>query len=163
MDLTPYTESLRQELLAVAGSGEATVPAERLAASVASATRLTLLDALSAAADEITREMATGSVEVRLRGCDPFFVVTPGDGETEGDGPAPNPALTAPVLTGRDGAISRINFRPPEQLKQRIEAAADHEGLSTNAWLVRVVGAALVGDQRRQRGRDDGQFIGWVG
>jgi len=35
-----------------------------------------LLDGLSAAADEITRELAPGSVEVRLRGRDPNFVVT---------------------------------------------------------------------------------------
>jgi len=163
MDLTPYTESLRQELLAAAGPGEVTALAERLAASVASATRLTMLDILSAAADEITRELATGSVEVRLRGRDPFFVVTPGDGETEDEEPAPSPAPEAPAPTGKDGAVSRINFRPPEQLKQRIEAAATQEGLSTNAWLVRVVGAALAGGQRRRRGRKDGHFTGWVG
>ena len=38
--------------------------------------RLALLEALSAAADEITRELAPGAVEVRLRGSDPDFVVT---------------------------------------------------------------------------------------
>ncbi|MFV2083259.1 hypothetical protein [Micromonospora sp. LOL_021] len=37
---------------------------------------MTLLDALSAAADEITRDLAPGSVELRLRGRDPHFVVT---------------------------------------------------------------------------------------
>ena len=36
-----------------------------------------LLDALSSAADEITRELAPGSVEVRLRGREPQFAVTP--------------------------------------------------------------------------------------
>jgi hypothetical protein len=162
MDLTPYTESLRQELLAAAEPGEATALAERLASSVASATRLTMLDVLSAAADEITREMAPGSVEIRLRGRNPFFVVTPAEGETE-DPEDPKPELEAPVLSGNDGTVSRINFRPPEQLKQRIEAAAGEEGLSTNAWLVRVVGAALTGDQRPRRGRKDGHFTGWVG
>ena len=35
-----------------------------------------LLEALSDAAGEITRELAPGSVEVRLRGRDPEFVVT---------------------------------------------------------------------------------------
>ena len=62
-----------------------------------------------------------------------------------------------------DGAVSRINFRPPEQLKQRIEAAASQQGLSTNAWLVRVVSAALAGDQRTRRGRRNQHFTGWVG
>ncbi|KAA2262683.1 hypothetical protein F0L68_12365 [Solihabitans fulvus] len=163
MDLTPYTESLRQELLAAAGPGEAAALAERMASSVAFATRLTMLEVLSAAADEITRELAPGSVEVRLRGRDPFFVVTLGDGATDDEEPAPSPAPDAPALTGKDGAVSRINFRPPEQLKQRIEAAAGDEGLSTNAWLVRVVGAALAGDQPKRRGRGDGHFTGWVG
>ena len=37
--------------------------------------RLVLLEALSAAAGEITRELAPGAVEVRLRGSDPDFVV----------------------------------------------------------------------------------------
>ena len=37
---------------------------------------MTLLEALSAAADEISRDLAPGSVELRLRGRDPNFVVT---------------------------------------------------------------------------------------
>jgi hypothetical protein len=162
MDLTPYVESLRQELLAAAEPGEATALAQRLASSVASATRLTMFDVLTAAMDEITREMAPGSVEVRLRGRDPVFVVTrpEADEETEEE-PILEPET--PALTGMDGAVSRINFRPPEQLKQRIEAAANQEGLSTNTWLVRVVSAALAGDQRIRRGRKDGHFTGWVG
>ena len=159
MDLTPYTDSLRKELLAAAGTGEAAALAERLASSVASATRLTILDVLSAAAEEISKELAAGSVEIRLRGRDPFFVVTPGDGESKAEPPAPEP----PVPIGKDGAVSRINFRPPEQLKQRIEAAASAEGASTNAWLVGVVSAALAGDRRGRRGRQDGHFTGWVG
>ncbi|MCE7004722.1 hypothetical protein LWC34_18100 [Kibdelosporangium philippinense] len=158
MDLTPYVESLRQELLAAAEPGEAAALAQRLAAAVTSATRLTMLDVLSAAADEITREMAPGSVEVRLRGRDPFFVVVPGERDIEEEEVAPAPE---PVPT--DGAVSRINFRPPEQLKQRIEAAANQEGLSTNAWLVRVASAALAADKRTRRGRKDGHFTGWVG
>ena len=161
MDLTPYTESLRRELLAAAGSGEAAALAERLASSVASATRLTILDVLSAAADEISKELAGGSVEVRLRGREPFFVVRPGNGETEPAQPAPS--VPEPPGTAKDGAVSRINFRPPEQLKQRIEAAAGQEGTSTNAWLVRVVSAALGGDGRGRRGRPDSHFTGWVG
>ncbi|SMC64172.1 hypothetical protein [Kibdelosporangium aridum] len=161
MDLTPYVESLRQELLAAAEPGEATALAQRLAASVVSATRLTMLDVLTAAMDEVTREMAPGSVEVRLRGREPVFVVTPPEVD---EGPDEEPVVEHQVpLTGMDGAVSRINFRPPEQLKQRIEAAANQEGLSTNAWLVRVVSAALAGDQRKRRGRKDGHFTGWVG
>jgi hypothetical protein len=165
MDLTPYVESLRQELLASAEPGEAAALAQRLASSVASATRLTMLDVLAAAMDEVTIQMAPGSVEVRLRGRDPVFVVTRPDiaDEETAEEPIPEQEALAPAPSGKDGAVSRINFRPPEQLKQRIEAAASQEGLSTNAWLVRVVSSALAGDQRTRRGRRNQHFTGWVG
>ncbi len=79
MDLMPYVENLRRELAvaAAAGGSEARELAERLTGALESAARLTLLEALSAAADEITSDLAPGSVEVRLRGGDPAFVVTP--------------------------------------------------------------------------------------
>src|SRR5258705_7623804 len=78
MDLRPYVENLRNEF-AVAAEGadpDGRALAERLFTQLEAATRLTLLDALSDAADEITRELAPGSVHVRLRGREPSFVVT---------------------------------------------------------------------------------------
>src|ERR1700750_3308904 len=79
MDLTPHVEQIRGQLAvaAEAGGEDARALAERLTAPLESAIRLTLLDALSAAADEITRDLAPGSVELRLRGRDPSFGVTP--------------------------------------------------------------------------------------
>src|SRR6185295_3057621 len=79
MDLSLYAENLRRDLAAAADAGgdEARALAERLTAPLESSIRLTLLDALSAAADEITRELAPGSVELRLRSGEPEFVVTP--------------------------------------------------------------------------------------
>ena len=79
MDLTPYVASLGRELLTAVETGgdDGTALIERLTVSMESAIRLTLLEALSAAADEITRDLAPGSVQVRLRGRDPDFVVTP--------------------------------------------------------------------------------------
>ncbi len=78
MDLTQYIETLRRELAVAADAGgeEARALAERLTAPLESAIRLMLLDALSAAAAEITRELAPGSVDLRLRRGDPEFVVT---------------------------------------------------------------------------------------
>lgn len=60
MDLTPYVETLHRELAvaAEAGGEEARVLAERLTAPLESATRLAMLHVLSAAMDEITRELA---------------------------------------------------------------------------------------------------------
>jgi hypothetical protein len=165
MDLTPYVENLRRELAVAAGAGgeDARALAERLTAPLESAIRLMLLDALSAAADEITRELAPGSVELRLRSGDPEFVVTPvpADGPAEPAGEPPAPALP----DAEDAATARINFRLPEQLKTGIEQAASRERMSVNAWLVRVAAVALAPDDRRpsQRGGRIGQsFTGWV-
>ena len=73
MDLQPYVENLHQQLVVAAETGgpEARELVERLAAPLDAAIRLTLQDALAAAAEEITCELAPGSVELRLRGREP--------------------------------------------------------------------------------------------
>lgn len=158
MDLTRYVEGLRAELLAAAGPEEAAL-AERLAGAVASATRLAMFDVLSDAADEITRDLAPGSVEVRVRDRNPYFVVTAPDGEPA----APPSPVTAGELAA-EGPVGRINFRPPEQLKQRIEEAAAREGLSVNAWLTRILTSVVAGEPPQpQRTGSKGTFVGWVG
>src|SRR5437763_8037137 len=130
MNLTNYVNELQHQLgiAAEAGGEEARALADRLIAPLEAATRLILLEALSAAAGEITRELAPGSVDVRLRGRDPEFVVAPPPADVAFDG-----ATSVPVAEGDDGPVSRINFRVPEGLKARIEEAAGGEGLSVNA------------------------------
>ncbi|MFF8532928.1 hypothetical protein ACN6K9_000365 [Streptomyces sp. SAS_267] len=171
MDLTPYVDTLRQELAvaAEAGGEEARQLAERLTAPLESATRLTLLNVLSAAMDEITRELAPGSVDVRLRGLDPDFVVTPPPsyGDTREAAEAPVEPFRAPLpADGDEGGTARVNLRLPAHLKTRAEEAASHEGLSVNAWLVRAVSAAVDGGTRPRptgKSRTIGQsFTGWV-
>ena len=164
MDLTPYVENVRRELAVAADAGgdETRALAERLTAPLESAIRLTLLDALSAAADEVTRELAPGSVELRLRAGAPEFVVTP----IPIDEPA-GPAAMTPPPEGDEGSMTRINLRLPEQLKSAVEEAAGRERLSVNAWLVRAASAALAtGDAdraTRSRGGRIGQaYTGWV-
>jgi hypothetical protein len=159
MNLTPYVEQLRHELAvaAEAGGDEARALAERLTAPLESATRLMLLEALSAGAEEITRELAPGSVELRLRGGEPEFVVTPV--------PADEPAEpTAAPADAEEGPTARINLRLPEQLKAGVEHAAGSERMSVNAWLVRAVAEAVgQGGRPRQRGGRVGQsYTGWV-
>ena len=143
MDLTPYVDSLRQELAvaAEAGGEQARELAERLTAPLASAVRLTLLTALSTAAEEITRELAPGSVDVRLRGLDAEFVVS--QPEAPVAEPVPAPAPVQPVPADDESAMTRINLRLPESLKARVEEAAGKAGLSVNAWLVRAAAEAL--------------------
>ncbi|GAA3299771.1 toxin-antitoxin system HicB family antitoxin [Streptomyces cinereospinus] len=169
MDLTPYVDTLRRELAvaAEAGGDDARELAERLTAPLESATRLTLLNVLSAAMDEITRELAPGSVDVRLRGLDPDFVVTPPPtyGAAPAEPAAPVEALRAPADSD-EGGTARVNLRLPAHLKARAEEAASREGLSVNAWLVRAVSAAVEGGSRprtTEKSRSVGQsFTGWV-
>ncbi|MCD9140983.1 hypothetical protein [Streptomyces albireticuli] len=175
MDLTPYVENLRRELAVAAGAGgdEARALAERLSAPLESAARLTLLNALSAAMGEVTRDLAPGSVDVRLRGLDPEFVVTrPPAPEPYEEAGGQEAAVTRAPLPpapseGDDGSTARINFRLSAHLKNRIEDAAGQEGLSVNAWLVRAVATALEpGPPERPAGRGrqrNGQgYTGWV-
>jgi hypothetical protein len=171
MDLTPYVDNLRRELAvaAEAGGDEARELAERLIAPLESATRLTMLNVLSAAMDEITRELAPGSVDVRLRGLDPDFVVTPPP--TDGGAPAQSAPPVEPhrapaPADGDEGGTARVNLRLPAHLKARAEEAASREGLSVNAWLVRAVSSAVDGGARprtTEKTQTVGQsFTGWV-
>jgi len=146
MELNGYVEALQDHLAAAAAAAgkEGIAMAERLTASLDAAARLALQDALSDAAQEITRDIAPGSVEIRLRGRELAFVVT-----------LARPAESEParedtdVAGGRgsepagEGATSRISFRPPDHLKARIEDAAERDGLSVNAFLVRTLTAVL--------------------
>jgi hypothetical protein len=155
MDLTPHVNNLGREFatLAEAGGEEARALVERLSGSLESSIRMTLLDALSAAADEISRDLAPGSVELRLRGRDPSFVVTSPPSEAF-EPPAPEPATTEGgdgLLFAEDSPAARINVRLPEQLKTAVEEAATKEGRSVNAWLVRAAAGALERSDRDQR------------
>jgi hypothetical protein len=182
MDLGPYVENILQQLAdaAEAGSDDARAIAERLVAPLDAAMRLTLQDVLAAAAEEITTELAPGSVELRLRGRDLELVVTPSpahspggdlhdrsDDETSNLWPATASGGALPAsVAGDEAAMSRINLRMPDRLKARIEQAANGEGLSVNAWLLRAAAAALERtrpDHRRQQAPLGAQrYTGWA-
>ena len=139
MDITPYVEHLRRDLLAAAsGAGDdLRQAAERLGFALDPAARLALMEAISQAAAEITAEMPVGGVDVRLDGRDLAFVV---------DGPAPAPAgpptpPAPPEPDGEDdaGNLARITLRLPEGVKARAEEAATQTGQSLNTWLVNVI------------------------
>src|SRR5690349_1289636 len=122
MELSQYVENLRRELAvaAEAGGEDARALAERLTAPLEPAVRLMLLDALSAAAEEITRGLAPGAGELRLRAGEPDFVVMPAPVE-ELDEPAPDGPQPLAPPEADEGATARINLRLPEQLKAGVE------------------------------------------
>jgi len=177
MDLDRYVADLRAQLAAAAETGgdDARALAERLSTSLDAAARLVLLEALSDAASEITRELAPGSVDVRLRGRDPELVVTrPAPAETAA-APAAPPAATRAADEAADPlddtVSSRTTLRLPDQLKARVERAAADDGVSVNSWLVRAIAAALDSTPAEPRGgarisistgRMGDRFTGWV-
>ncbi|RDI25340.1 hypothetical protein [Lentzea flaviverrucosa] len=169
MDLEHYADQLRQQFLlaAEAHGDEALGVAERLVALLDSAVQVAMLGLLSEAADELTRDLAPDTVELRLRGMAPSFAVTRTEsGREQGGGPVfgvPDGGLPAEAVA-EDSTPARINFRPPEHLKVRVEEAAQREGLSVNAWLVRVTAAAL-SEQSGQSERGavmSNRLRGWV-
>jgi hypothetical protein len=170
MELTRFVNQLQGQLAAGAdGLGDdARALAERLAPMLDSATRLTLLEALSEAASEITAELAPGSVDVRLRGTDPQFVVLVPPAAEPAATVAPASAPAEPAESeGDESATSRTTLRIPENLKLRAEAAAVREGVSLNTWLVRAISAAVesgtaVAPAPQQPRSTGNRYTGWV-
>lgn len=129
MQLSPFIESLRRDLersVAIAGQD-----AERigglLSAALDPAARLAMMDAVSAAIAEVSGAVHGVQVEVRLAGRDPQIVVTSAE------------PTAPPIPDDLDSGTSRITLRLPEGLKSRVEARAERDGQSVNAWLVQAI------------------------
>ena len=161
MELGQYVNDLQRQLVDAAANGaeDTRAVAERLAAGLDAATRLVLLDVLSAAMGEITRDLAPGSVDVRLRGREVEFVVTQPSTESDVDD---SPVASVDL---DDASTSRTTLRLPDALKARVDEAAAADGLSVNTWLVRAVAVALQPKQRRSAQRTlrtGDNFAGWA-
>ncbi len=166
MDLTPFVDRLRRDLLASvdASHPDSAAVAERLVGSLDAAVRLAMMDVLATAADELTAELAPGSVDVRLRGREPQLVVTPPP-LLEPPAPPPPPAAGDPD----DATTARISLRLPDSLKLRIESAANQRGISVNSWLIGALLDAVNdwarggrSDPPRRNVRTGSSLSGWV-
>ncbi len=142
MELRPFIEGLQADLEGIAAVGDDAVAeaARRLISAVGASAGLRLLDALSEAALELSNQLPSGHVEIRLSGQDPALVYV----EDEGEAPAPS--------VGDEVLVARISLRLPEALKSAVEAAASREGVSVNTWLVRSL-ARLVSSSAGGGGR----------
>jgi Ribbon-helix-helix protein, copG family len=151
MDLSPYIESVRTGVANASSLADEQTQhvAERLGTAIESSTRLALIQALSDAAGTISADLAPSSVELRMIGTDPEFVVTVQTGEAE-------PTLLMPGTEGASSEagepsstetdeepVARITLRLPQSVKARVDEMASSEGISTNAWLIRAVMDAL--------------------
>jgi hypothetical protein len=144
VQLDSHIDAIQQDLANTASLGDdATAEAaRRLTEALGSTLHLRLLDLLGEAALEISGQLGSGRVEVRLAGREPELVVV-----TEESPDA------AQLGVGEDMS-GRISLRLPESLKTAVEAAASQEGISTNAWLVRTIAHMLHTRSTRKPGRN---------
>jgi hypothetical protein len=142
MDITPYVEGLRRDLLAAADAAgpEARAATERLAFALDPAARLALMEAISQAAAEITAELPSGGVDVRLNGRELEFAVH-APPPTPPTPPLPPSPPTADEVD-EEGGIARVTLRIPESVKAKADELASRSGHSLNTWLVNLVRGA---------------------
>jgi Arc-like DNA binding domain len=151
MDLSPYIESVRLGVVNASSLADEQTQhvAQRLGTAIESSTRLALIQALSDAAGTISAELAPSSVELRMVGNDPDFVVSLHTAEAEPTLLLPEPESgdegtdEAPTPEAEDEPVARFTLRLPQSVKARVDEMASSEGISTNAWLIRAVMDAL--------------------
>jgi HicB-like protein involved in pilus formation len=151
VQLSPHVAAIQADLAAAAALGDegAAAAAQRVADAVGPSLQLRLLELLGEAALDVTAQLSSGHVEVRLAGRDPQLVVV---GE---------PDAAAEALPGAaDDTSARITLRLPETLKSAIDAAADREHVSTNTWIVQSLGRAV--DARRARLKTGNRLQGYA-
>ncbi|HEV7203431.1 MAG TPA: toxin-antitoxin system HicB family antitoxin [Jatrophihabitans sp.] len=140
MHLDQHLVQVQDQLTAAAALGDDRTKdiAAALATAATPAVRLAVLDAVSAAADEITAALldypGSPAVTVRLDGDEIHIGVQP-------------MAATAEAPGGEarrdDDASARISLRLSEALKTEVDEAAARDGVSVNTWLVRAATNAL--------------------
>jgi len=157
MNLSSYVTQVRDGVTQAAALADdhTRQVAERLGGAIDASTRLALISALSDAAGTISAELAPASVEVRMIGQDPEFVVSVPSVESEptllvpeADSAESASAEEDPAPDPDDEPIARISLRLPQSVKARVDEKAAAEQISTNAWLIRAVMDALAEPMR---------------
>jgi HicB-like protein involved in pilus formation len=131
MDLARHVTAVQSDLASAAalGGDDVAEAGRRLAEAAAPALQLRLLDLLSEAALGLNAQLPEGHVELRLAGRDPDLVYV-----TQA-----TPDATGAAEAATSDYDARITLRLPDALKVAAETAADKEGISTNAWIVRAL------------------------
>ncbi len=140
MNIDPYIEKLRASLRAAAelGGDEGRAAAERVGTALEPAARLAIMEAVTQAAAEISSELPSGAIGVRLAGEGLEFQFN--------RGPESYPEPPAPPAADEDEALTaRVTLRIPEAVKARIEEFAAAAGVSLNSWIVNALRQATQG------------------
>jgi hypothetical protein len=135
MEMAHHIHAIQEDLAAAASlaSDEPTVEAgRRLTQALGSSLHLRLLDVVSEAALALSGSVP-GRIEVRLAGRDPELVYIEEEEEPE----------RTQTASADDAFSARITLRLPEGLKAQLEVAANLEGTSVNAWIVRALQRGL--------------------
>ena len=135
MEMAHHIHAIQEDLAAAASlaTDEPTVEAgRRLTQALGSSLHLRLLDVVSEAALALS-DSVPGRIEVRLAGRDPELVYIEEEEEPE----------RTHAASADDAFSARITLRLPEGLKAQLEVAANLEGTSVNAWIVRALQRGL--------------------
>lgn len=179
MDLTPYLQRLRDDLLAAASLGDEHTrrAAALLTTTLEPAARLAMMAALSDLAAEVTGALQDTTVDIRLDGTqlrvsvdrhdnadngDDWTAETP-RADTIGDDDSDLGADLGGDLSGEDlgqavrnasEELSRTTLRLVQNLKAQAEQAANAQGVSLNTYIQRAVSDAVrqAGGRARHHG-----------
>lgn len=180
MDLTPYTQNLRDDLLTAASVGDedSRRAAALLASAIEPAASLAIMNALSDLAAEVTGALQDTTVELRLDGRDVRVSVTqhqttdtrdPGfndsyyrgrtaAGSDDPDG-GPSAEDLRRAMQDAGGELSRTTVRLFNELKSQAERAASEQGVSLNTYISRAVSDSVrsaVPNKGNHKGRGPG-------
>jgi hypothetical protein len=160
MDLTPYTQSLKQDLLTAASIGDDDVrrAATVLSGAIEPAARLAIMNALSDLAAEVTGALEDTTVELRLDGRDVRISVT------RHEAPAPVATDAEPEdwrrsMKDAGGELSRTTVRIFDELKTQAEKAAADQGVSLNTYISRAISDSVRGAVGNPKGRKGGRTV----
>jgi hypothetical protein len=128
MQIDGYVQALRDDLARVAALGDESTAraAELLAVALESSLGRRLQEALGEAALELSGQLESGRVEVRIAGGDPELVLV-------------HDEEVSPTESADEAFTARITLRLPESLKARLEEAANRHGVSVNTLLVQAL------------------------
>ena len=165
MQLHPYVTQLQDQLTAAAAIGDERTreTAGALVAAAEPAMRLAVLNAVYAAAAEITAALLDSP------GAPAVGIGLDGD-ELRVDVRTTEAAEPPPPPTDDGDASARISLRLSEALKSDVEAAARRESVSLNTWLVRAASLALspgahfasLGGESRKQATNAHRITGWI-
>lgn len=174
MDLTPYVDAVRRDLVQAAALGDDATRriAAALAAAVEPSIRLAMMSALAQMAGEITGALQSSSdatVDVRLEGDDVRVSVSHpvdhGLATDRGPGAPDAESSWGQAMKDAGSELSRTTVRLFQDLKNQAETAASDQGVSLNTYISRAVSDSVKGGDKGKQSRrpDSGRSTsGWI-